>query len=270
MKRDVKQSVTTGLIFGTVVVLSVFASSLVFVIFVSTLGVIACFELATIFKYKYEKVPLIIGSIATFLIIFSCHIGGETALMVSFIFSVLFVVIYSSFEKSVNSKNSMLTSGIFLLIYIPFLLSYLVLLRDSSSGIQKVLFVFLVISFSDIGGLVFGVKFGRTKMCSVISPKKTWEGFLGSLIFAFITTTLYIQFIFPSVYYSGNYWFPFAFALLCAIFGTTGDLVESLIKRDAKVKDSGRILAGHGGILDRLDSIMLSAPFMYIFIMHTI
>ncbi|MDR1448146.1 MAG: phosphatidate cytidylyltransferase [Candidatus Ancillula sp.] len=270
MKRNIKQSTATGLIFGTVFVLSAYISSFTFAIFVSILGAVACFELAVIFKHKYEKVPLIICTISTFLIIFSCYIGGEIALVVSLILCILFIILYSSFERNTNSRNSMLTSGIFLLIYIPFLLSYLILLRDSSSGAQKVIFVFLSIAFSDIGGLTFGMKFGRTKMCPVISPKKTWEGFLGSLIFALAISVLYIQFVFPSVYYAGNYWFPFAFSLLCSIFGTIGDLIESLIKRDARVKDSGKILAGHGGILDRLDSTMLSAPFLYIFIMQTI
>lgn len=106
-----------------------------------------------------------------------------------------------------------------------------------------------------------GKNFGKHKLFESVSPKKTIEGFIGGLLFAIIAGFLIGKY---STYFSISNWI--IIAVIVAIFGSLGDLVESKFKRQAKVKDSGTIMPGHGGLLDRLDSLFFLAPFVYLYI----
>jgi phosphatidate cytidylyltransferase len=120
---------------------------------------------------------------------------------------------------------------------------------------------FAFIWISDTGAYVVGINFGKHRLLERISPKKSWEGFFGGVVFA-VTTSIVISNVFPE--YLNNYqWI--GFALITAIFGTWGDLVESMIKRSLHIKDSGKIIPGHGGMLDRFDSSILAAPAIVIY-----
>ena len=120
---------------------------------------------------------------------------------------------------------------------------------------------FILVWVSDSFAYLIGKNFGRQKLFPSISPKKTVEGFLGGLLFACIAS--YILSVFdPKLNFSS--WL--ILAIIISVFGTLGDLIESKYKRQAGVKDSGVIMPGHGGLLDRLDSIIFSAPFVYLFL----
>lgn len=121
--------------------------------------------------------------------------------------------------------------------------------------------LFLIIWSNDSGAFAVGSFWGRTKMLERVSPKKTWEGAIGGAFFALLASFLlhhYFDFM--------NLWQAFVLAMLCVVSGTIGDLTESLIKRSFNVKDSGTLLPGHGGLLDRFDSLLFAAPVYYIFI----
>ena len=123
---------------------------------------------------------------------------------------------------------------------------------------------FLIIWASDVGAYVVGISIGKHKMFERVSPKKTWEGFFGGMLFALTT-----GFILSKTTINGNVlelWQWLVFALTVFIFGTLGDLVESLFKRSLDVKDSGSLMPGHGGLLDRFDSAIIAAPVAYIFL----
>lgn len=121
--------------------------------------------------------------------------------------------------------------------------------------------LFLIIWSNDSGAFAVGSFLGKTKMLERVSPKKTWEGAFGGAFFAIIASyLLYLNFNFL------NLWQCIVLALLCVVSGTIGDLTESLIKRSFNVKDSGSLLPGHGGLLDRFDSLLFAAPVYYIFI----
>ncbi len=131
-------------------------------------------------------------------------------------------------------------------------------------GLYFLLFIFFVILFTDIAAYYFGTKFGRHKLSPVISPKKTVEGALAGGIFAIAAGLIIGNLIGISFYHS------FALALIVTVMAQLGDLSESLIKRDAGVKDSGHSLPGHGGFLDRADSYLFSVPIAYFYIKYFI
>jgi phosphatidate cytidylyltransferase len=151
------------------------------------------------------------------------------------------------------------------LLYIPFPVSLLVLLGNNINpeyhGLPILLFgYFILVWFYDTAAYLYGSRFGKHKFMERISPKKTWEGTIAGIIIA-ILTTAGLSFIFNEI--SRVDWFLLVAIIL--FFGTAGDLFESLIKRNLSIKDSGSILPGHGGILDRFDTVFISAPFVFLF-----
>lgn len=138
-------------------------------------------------------------------------------------------------------------------------------LRNHADGFEWVLLVFFAIWSTDTGAFFIGRAFGGRKLLPDVSPKKTVSGAVGGFLFAILVTTLYGSF---SIYHSSFKWWQFAIlGAAISIAGQVGDLIESALKRNYKVKDSGKILPGHGGILDRFDSLLLAAPIAYHLIM---
>ena len=124
---------------------------------------------------------------------------------------------------------------------------------------------FIVIWGNDTFAYLSGMAFGKHKLLERVSPKKTWEGTFGGALFSFIAVIV-LSLFFKEL----NAFEWIGFALTIIIFGTFGDLFESLIKRTLGLKDSGNIMPGHGGILDRFDSILMAAPFAYIYIVFVL
>lgn len=131
-----------------------------------------------------------------------------------------------------------------------------------NDGLGYVIFLFVTILFTDTGCYYFGKKFGKHKLAPIISPKKTIEGALGGAALAILSAIIVGKFINIGIYHS------IILGFLCTLFAQLGDLSESLIKRDAGVKDSGNTLPGHGGFLDRTDSYVLTIPVMYYYLKY--
>ena len=121
-------------------------------------------------------------------------------------------------------------------------------------------FLFLLWA-NDSGAYVFGITLGKNRLFERISPKKSWEGFFGGLIIAFV-----MAFVLSMYFNSLELLHWFALAFIIVVFGTLGDLVESMLKRSKDIKDSGSILPGHGGVLDRFDGLLLAAPIVYAYL----
>mgnify|MGYP002627327844 CR=1 FL=1 len=130
----------------------------------------------------------------------------------------------------------------------------------NNAGVGYVVFLFVVILFTDTGCYYFGSKFGKNKLAPTVSPKKTVEGSLGGMFCALIGAFIVGYFI------HFGFWHSLIMGLLGTVFAQIGDLCESLIKRDAGVKDSGDLLPGHGGFLDRTDSYMFTIPVLYYYL----
>ena len=151
------------------------------------------------------------------------------------------------------------TGTTFALLYLPFLAGFLILLAIPSTGFQRVMTFMVLVGCNDTFGYIVGVLFGKHPLVPTISPKKTWEGLAGSTLFTVIGGCLAFKYIMDM-----HWWIGIIVGLMIVFTATCGDLIESAMKRDMSLKDMGTLLPGHGGMLDRLDSVVLSAPAMWL------
>lgn len=178
-------------------------------------------------------------------------------------FTVMFLLFVTElFRFKENSINN-IGATILGIVYVAFpmsLLNYLAFDKLDIYNYETVLALFILVWLSDTGGFIIGVKFGKNRLLEKISPKKSWEGAVGSLIFCIVGGLVISQ------YYSDYSMIEWAVlgVLVCAT-AISGDLIESMFKRNAGVKDAGTALPGHGGFLDRFDSVLFVIPFVYLF-----
>ncbi len=152
------------------------------------------------------------------------------------------------------------------IVYVPFLLSHVTLINKLPKGVLWVLLLVATVWAGDTFALFIGSRWGRHKLCPQISPQKTIEGFFGCFGGAILSIFAF-KFLFLPALATMD---AFIMGLGIALFGQLGDLSESMIKRGAKVKDSGGLVPGHGGMLDRLDSFLFSSPFLYYFLVYKV
>jgi phosphatidate cytidylyltransferase len=145
------------------------------------------------------------------------------------------------------------------LIYIPFLAGFLILLARPQNGFERMMTFVVLIACNDTLAYFTGLAFGKHTMAPKISPKKTWEGFIGSLVFTTVAGSFAFHYILDA-----QMWIGALAGLAVVVSGTVGDLIESAIKRDLAIKDMGDLLPGHGGVLDRIDSILYAAPTLWL------
>jgi phosphatidate cytidylyltransferase len=151
------------------------------------------------------------------------------------------------------------TATTFSLLYLPFLAGFIILLATPSNGFQRVMTFVVLVGCNDTFGYFVGVLLGKHPLVPSISPKKTWEGLIGSVIFTILGGCLAFHYIMNM-----DWWIGIGVGLMIVFTATCGDLIESAMKRDLSLKDMGSLLPGHGGMLDRLDSVVLSAPAMWL------
>lgn len=177
---------------------------------------------------------------------------SELLFMIIAIFSVIAILQKHTFESIIYS--------LFILLYVPFLLRYLILVRiESGEGFQLLLLLFLLIWLYDTSAYFTGKKFGTKKLLPNVSPNKTIEGTLGGLIVTIIFSVFLSKYMLDL-----NILYGIVLGITISVFGQLGDLFESLLKRCLNMKDSGGVLPGHGGLLDRFDSLLFAAPASYI------
>jgi phosphatidate cytidylyltransferase len=150
------------------------------------------------------------------------------------------------------------SAGLFTAVYVPLFCSFVVMLTVAPDGVGRVLTFTLCVVASDVGGYAVGVLAGRHPMAPTISPKKSWEGFAGSLVAGMITGAVTL-----TLMLGGQWWEGALTGAVLVVSATLGDLVESLVKRDLGIKDMGSLLPGHGGLMDRLDSMLPTAVVSY-------
>lgn len=151
------------------------------------------------------------------------------------------------------------SASVFALVYLPFLMAFAILLARPSSGMAQVMTLIVLVACNDTFGYVVGVLIGKHPLAPHISPKKSWEGLAGSILFTATGGALSFYYLLDL-----NWWLGIAVGLLAVITATTGDLIESSLKRDFAIKDMSNLLPGHGGMMDRLDSIVLTAPALWL------
>lgn len=159
------------------------------------------------------------------------------------------------------SVSGIVLKQLLAVIYIPLFLSYLVMIRNGNDGISWIFFLLLVVFSGDTGAFYTGSYLGRHKLCPAVSPNKTIEGSIGGLAANVCSGALFKIFFFPLLQWN----LSILFFLCIGVAGQVGDLFESKLKRVANIKDSGSLLPGHGGFLDRIDALLFAAPVAYLF-----
>ncbi|WP_022872028.1 phosphatidate cytidylyltransferase [Nesterenkonia alba] len=199
------------------------------------------------------KIPLYIGAAAMPL---AAYFGGVEALTLALLLTGLLILIAAALGTPDPGRSIM--ASIFVACWVPFLISFAVLMLHLDEGNWRLAVVVLLVVANDTFGYVAGVFFGKHPMAPRVSPKKSWEGFAGSMTGAVVVGVLTSWLIFDEPLYIG--------ALLAAavvVAATAGDFSESMVKRELELKDMSQALPGHGGVMDRLDSLVFAMPTAY-------
>jgi phosphatidate cytidylyltransferase len=256
--RDLPAAVAVGAFLGFGVIAILVFAPLWWVPVVATAIAVASYEVVRRLRtegYAIPLVPLILGGQA---MIWLTWPYGSAGALGGFGGTVVVCMIWRLLSGGLkNAPENYLrdvTATVFLAAWIPLFGAFGTLLVYPEDGRWRVLCLMLGVVFSDIGGYAAGVLFGKHPMVPAISPKKSWEGFAGSLICGTAASVLAVTFLLDK-----PPWVGIPLGLMLVITGTLGDLIESQVKRDLGIKDMGTLLPGHGGIMDRLDSVLPSA-----------
>lgn len=192
----------------------------------------------------------------------------ETSFLILF---VLGLCLRQFFSRSNTAGILAISTTLFGLMYVPWLLNFIQKINffPGVNGHYYLLYFILITKFSDTGAYAVGSLIGRHKMIPRISPGKTWEGFGGAIAVSTLASVIFVHFLGDRM--AGMNWkHAVILGIILSIAAVVGDLIESIFKREAGVKDSGRFFPGIGGILDLLDSLLFNAPLMYLYLRHVL
>jgi phosphatidate cytidylyltransferase len=258
--RNLPAAIAVGLSLGALIVATLLAYRPSFVVIVVLAVAMGTYELvhavATV-EARAPLVPLVAGGAA--MDIAAWH-SGPDGLVGALLLTVVGVAIWRLADGAPGYRQDV-AAGNLVALYVPFLAGFAILLAQPSDGAARVMLFVAAVVCSDTGGYIAGVLVGKHPMVPAVSPKKSWEGFAGSLIGSSLAGALIIDLTFHHAWWKGV-----VFGLAIAVVATLGDLGESMIKRDLALKDMGKLLPGHGGIMDRLDSLLPCAPVAYLLI----
>ena len=249
---------------SAVVLLAAIAASLAFwktafMFIVAAAVVVAIWELHKGLSAKgidIPEQPLMAGGVVMVAV---AYFWGAPALVTATAVTALVIMLWL-LRRGVDGYVQNATASVFTLVYVPFLGSFVALMlaeggatdfEPFDDGVRGILVFILVTIASDIGGYAAGVLFGRHPMAPVISPKKSWEGFAGSLVACVAVGIALVVWLLD-----GAWWVGLVLGLIAVVMATLGDLCESVIKRDLGIKDMSHVIPGHGGLMDRLDSLL--------------
>ncbi len=231
---------------------------LAFVAIVTLLGAVGVWEICRALEIRRIHVPLTPTLTASVALPLAAYFGGAEGLAVAAVFSVLGIFLWRSLDPAPGAAKSLM-AGTFTVLWVPFMLSFAMLLMRPEGGFLIIATVLLLVVANDTFGYLIGSVFGKHAMAPKISPKKSWEGFGGSIGGALVVGGLCAAFLLGQ-----PLWIGLVLAVVVVASATAGDLAESMIKRELGVKDMGTILPGHGGVMDRLDSIVFASPMAYL------
>ncbi|MDQ3788893.1 MAG: phosphatidate cytidylyltransferase [Actinomycetota bacterium] len=252
--RNLPAAIAVGVLLGAAVLVSLLTVRQIFVGIVAVAVAMGTYELAGALKrgadIRVTLWPVLIGGQA---MVWLSWPFGRNGLLAAFVVTILACLVWR-FRGGAENYLRDVSSSILTAAYVPLFASFAAMLVVAEDGAARVLCFLIVVVCNDVGGYTTGAKLGRHPMAPTISPKKSWEGFAGSMVVGTLAGTLAVMFLLDGHWWQGAL---FGAAIVCT--ATVGDLVESLIKRDLGIKDMGTLLPGHGGLMDRLDSLLPSA-----------
>ncbi len=269
--RNLPLAIGTGVGMGAVVVLALLVRKELFVLVTVVAVGASVWELSAALATRRHLVPRVPLLLATALGLPATYVWGLEALLVCVVLTAAAVVGWrllspghAAAEREEGSLEAPVlllrdvTSGVLVALWLPLLAGFAMLMLREPDGAGRI-FVFVLLAVaSDTGGYAAGVLFGRHPMAPAISPKKSWEGLAGSAVTCLVAGTAAVV-----LTLDGAWWAGAVVGAAAVVTATVGDLSESVLKRDLGIKDMGSLIPGHGGVLDRLDSLLLSAPVVW-------
>jgi phosphatidate cytidylyltransferase len=252
--RNLPVAIVIGLGLGALVLVPLYTVKPVFLGVIAAAILVGLWELVRALHVQELNAPFVPLAVGVCFILALGYTNGREAMTVAMLLSAVAVVIWRLAEGAVGLLPD-LGAGLLCLLYVGFLAGFAALLLAPHDGDRRVTIFIATVVASDVGGYAAGVLFGKHLMAPVISPKKSWEGFAGSVLACALCGALLVHFLLDASWWKGAI---LGLALACT--ATLGDLGESMIKRDIGIKDMGSVLPGHGGLMDRLDSMLPSAP----------
>ncbi|WSS22731.1 phosphatidate cytidylyltransferase [Streptomyces sp. NBC_01190] len=258
--RNLRAAIGVGVGLGVVIIASLFIVKAIFVGVVVVAVVIGVWELTSRLAERKDihapLIPIAAGGVA---MVIAGYVSGADGAWVATALTALAVLVWRMARPPEDYLRDV-TAGVFTVFYVPFLATFVVMMLAADDGPRRVLAFLILTVVSDTGAYAVGWRFGSHKLAPRISPGKTREGLIGAIAFAMIAGALLLRFLVDD----GHWWQGVILGLAAAISATLGDLGESMIKRDLGIKDMGTLLPGHGGIMDRLDSMLPTAPVVWL------
>lgn len=252
--RNLYAAVGVGVLLGVLVVASLFIREEFFVALVTLASVVAVAELLRAMQHGRIHPPALPVFAAAAAVPVVAYLWGPVALAAVVVLALLFVVVWRSFGPPSDAVVDA-AAGTFVVLYVPTLIAFAVLQLSERDGPLRIVTFVVVTVASDIGGYAVGVVFGKHPMAPSVSPKKSWEGFAGSAVSCVLVGSIAVALLLD-----GRWWIGAILGAITVVTATVGDLCESMIKRDLGVKDMSNLIPGHGGLMDRLDSLLITAP----------
>ena len=251
--RNLPAAVASAVVLLAAIAASLFFWKGAFMVIVVAAVVVAVWELGQAFEHggiRLVREPLMVGGVT---MVLAAYVWGTPSMGTAAAVTVLACMLWR-LRGGVEGYVRDVTATAFTAFYVPFLGGFVALLLAEPRGDLAIVTFILVTIASDIGGYAVGVLAGKHPMAPVISPKKSWEGFAGSTAFCVLAGWASVTYLLD-----GDWWVGVLVGLIGVVTATLGDLCESVIKRDLGIKDMSSIIPGHGGLMDRLDSLLATA-----------
>jgi len=256
--RNLPAATAVGVGLGVVTFASLLVVKVAFLGVIALSALFALRELGAALKERGIVLPLVPVCVGGLGILAAAYFSGEGALAAVLALTAVAILVWRLADGAEGYLRDV-TAGIFAVVYIPFLAGFAALLTAEDRGAQRAILFLVLVVCNDTGGYAAGVLTGRHPLAPKISPKKSWEGLVGSVITAAVAGAIMMHLMLH-----GQYWQGAVIGVAVVASATLGDLCESMIKRDLGIKDMGNLLPGHGGIMDRMDSLLPTAPVVYL------
>jgi phosphatidate cytidylyltransferase len=252
--RNLPVAMGVGVGLGGLAILTLMTVKVTFLVLLAVFVGIAIWELGQALGKRQIRVPFIPIAVGSAFMMALAYVWGTRDALAALVLTVIAVVAWR-LPGGADGYLRDVTASIFALIYVPFMAMFVPLMLAQRDGADRVLFFLILTVCSDSGGYFAGILFGKHPLAPAISPKKTWEGLAGSAVVCLAAGALGMMWLLH-----GKVWEGVVLGIAAVGAATFGDLVESMMKRDLDTKDMGSILPGHGGILDRIDAMLVVAP----------
>lgn len=255
--RDLTAAIIVGVALGAAVVASLFIRREAFLLVVALAILVAVWEMRTALVHAQVNLPVVPVAVGAVSMIVGAYVAGGEALTVTLGLTVVAVLLWRVAD-GVSGAVPDVTAGFLVVLYPCFLAGFASMMLAEPDGQWRIVTFIVVTICSDIGGYAAGVFLGKHPMAPSVSPKKSWEGFGGSVLACAVAGMACVGMLLDGPWLPGA-----ALGVVVAIGATVGDLMESTIKRDLGIKDMSSILPGHGGLMDRLDSLLMTVPIVW-------